>query len=378
MNFYVILGVPQEASTADIKRAYRRLARRYHPGVNPGDRAAEEMFRQIVEAYETLIDPGRRRQYDSAGLPGAGPQPEASSFVFAEFDFTAAKRGPQASTFTELFAEVLHPVPGQGLARPEIGADLHASLTVSFADSVHGVERQVLVTRQVVCGACGGRGEVAVAESACRHCRGAGEVRWARGHMVFSKSCAVCGGDGRQTRERCPICAGQGRTVRGEGVTVVVPPGITDGGRLRIVEMGHAGRHGGRAGDLYVTVNVQPHPWFRREGDDLVCSLPVAVHEAALGARIEAPSLEGLIKLRVPPDTQAGTRLHATGRGLVRAAGGRGDLIFEVTLTLPTELDERSRELLREFAQRNRDDVRRRWFGPMDASATPAKPGAGA
>ena len=135
--------------------------------------------------------------------------------------------------------------------------------------------------------------------------------------------------------------------------------------------MGHAGRHGGRAGDLYVTVNVQPHPWFRREGDDLVCSLPVAVHEAALGARIEAPSLEGPVKLRVPPGTQAGTRFHATGRGLVTAAGGRGDLIFEVTLSLPTELDERSRELMREFAQRNRDDVRRRWFGPMDASATP-------
>ena len=151
----------------------------------------------------------------------------------------------------------------------------------------------------------------------------------------------------------------------------MIPPGISDGGRLRIVEMGHAGRNGGHPGDLYVTVSVRPHPWIRREGDDLVCSLPVAVHEAALGARIEVPSLEGPIKLRVPPGTQAGTRLHAAGRGLVTASGGRGDLIFEVTLTLPTELDERSRELLREFAERNRDDVRRGLFGSMDASATP-------
>jgi molecular chaperone DnaJ len=189
--------------------------------------------------------------------------------------------------------------------------------------------------------------------------------------MVFSKPCTVCGGEGRQTRERCPICLGEGRTVRSEGISVVVPPGITDGARLRLVEMGHAGRHGGRAGDLYVTVSVQPHPWFRREGDDLVCSLPVAVHEAALGARIEVPSLEGPFKLRIPPGTQSGARLHAAGRGLVTATGGRGDLIFEVTLTLPTELDERSRELLREFGERNRDDVRRGRFGPMDAAAQP-------
>ena len=369
MNFYVILGVPQEASTADIKRAYRRLARRYHPGVNPGDRAAEEMFQRIVEAYETLVDPGRRRQYDTAGSPH-GPQVAPSSFVFAEFDFSAAKQGPQASTFTELFADVLHPLPGTG-ARPEVGADLHATLTVSFADSVHGVERQVLVTRQVLCGACSGRGEVAIAESQCRQCQGVGQVRWARGHMVFSKPCSACGGEGKQTRQRCPVCAGQGRGVRGEAVAVNVPPGITNGGRLRIVEMGHAGRHGGRSGDLYVTVQVQPHPWFRREGDDLVSALQVAVHEAALGARIEVPSLEGPVKLRVPPGTQAGTRLHVRGGGLVTATGERGDLIFEVTLVLPARLDERSLELMREFAERNRDDVRSSQFGKLGASSTP-------
>jgi molecular chaperone DnaJ len=374
MNFYLILGVPAEASTADIKRAYRRLARRYHPGVNPGDRAAEEMFQRVVEAYETLVDPGRRRQYDSAGSAGIGPRAETSSFMFAEFDFSAARRGAQASTFTELFAEVLHPVPGSGPARAELGADLHAALTVSFAESVHGVERQVLVTRQVVCGGCAGRGEVAVPEAPCRPCQGTGQVRWARGHMVFSKPCAACAGEGRQTRERCPICSGQGRTVRGEAVGVVVAPGITDGAHLRVMEMGHAGRHGGRTGDLYVTVHVQPHPWFRREGDDLVCTLPVAVHEAALGARIDVPSLEGPIKLRVPAGTQAGARLRASGRGLVTAVGAaeaRGDLVFEVTLTLPAALDERSRELMREFAERNRDDVRRARFGTLDASATP-------
>ncbi len=138
--------------------------------------------------------------------------------MFAEFDFSAAKRGPQASTFTELFAEVLHPMPGSAAARAEVGADLHTALTVSFADAVHGVERQVLVTRQVVCGACGGAGQMAIAEAPCRPCQGTGHVRWARGHMVFSKPCGTCGGDGRQTRERCAVCGGQGRGVSGEAV----------------------------------------------------------------------------------------------------------------------------------------------------------------
>jgi molecular chaperone DnaJ len=366
MNFYVILGVPPEASTADIKRAYRRLARRYHPGINPGDRAAEEMFQRIVEAYETLVDPGRREQYDHAGAH-AVRRAEPESFVFAEFDFSAAKRGPQASTFTELFADVLHPVPDTAAGRPEVGSDLHASLTVSFADAVHGAERQVLVTRQVLCGACGGQGLMAIAEASCRHCQGSGQVRWARGHMVFAKPCAACGGEGRQRRERCAVCAGQGRGVRGEAVAVVVPPGITDGGRLRVMEKGHAGRYGGRSGDLYVTVHVQPHPWFRREGDDLVCDLPVAVHEAALGARVMVPSLEGPVKLRIPPGTQGGQRLRITGAGLVTAAGGRGDLLFVVTLVLPPRLDERSIELLREFAQINADDVRSGRFGTLNA-----------
>jgi molecular chaperone DnaJ len=366
MDFYVILGVPPDASAAEIKRAYRRLARRYHPGVNPGDRAAEEMFQRIAQAYETLVDPGRRQEYDSAGTHGDA-RAAAASFVFAEFDFSAAKRGPQASTFTELFAEVLHPVSGGGVGRPEVGADLHATLTVSFADAVHGVERQVMVTRQVVCDACAGAGQIAIAQAQCRQCQGAGHVRWARGHMVFSKPCGACGGEGRQTRARCAVCAGQGRGVRGEAVAVVVPPGMTDGGRLRVVQMGHVGRHGGSPGDLYVTVHVQPHQWFRREGDDLVCVLPVAVHEAALGARVDVPSLEGPVKLRIPAGTRAGQRLRVSGGGLVTAIGGRGDLLFEVTLVLPPRLDERSLELLREFAQIHADDVRSGLFGKLDA-----------
>ena len=209
MDFYSILGVPQEASTDDIKRAYRRLARRYHPGVNPGDRAAEEMFERIVEAYETLVDPGRRRQYDMAG-PGGSPAVESASFMFAEFDFSAAKRGAQASTFSELFAEVLHPMPGAGANRPEVGVDLHAAVTISFADSVLGVERQVLVTRQVLCGACGGAGQVAIPEMTCRECQGAGTDSLGAGaHAVLE---AV-----RVVRRRRPTDSRPLRGLRGTG-----------------------------------------------------------------------------------------------------------------------------------------------------------------
>ena len=358
MDFYVLLGVPQGASTADIKRAYRRLARRYHPGINPGDRSAEEMFQRVSEAYETLIDPNRRQQYDSAGAVRTSA-PEGQSFIFREFDFSVARQGAQASTFTELFADVLHPVPGAAAGRPEAGSDLHVALTVPFEEAVRGVERQVVVTRQVPCGGCSGAGQVPAAEGTCPTCRGSGHVRWARGHMVFSKACGACGGAGRQAWRRCVVCTGHGRLVRSEAMSVSVPPGIVDGSRLRLSGWGHAGSGGGPPGDLYVTVHVQPHEIFQRLGDDLLCELPVAVHEAALGARIDVPSLDGMAKLRIPPGTQAGQRLRLAGQGLPSASGGRGDLLFDVRLVLPEALDERSKELMREFGERNGGDVRR-------------------
>ncbi len=358
MDFYVILGVTQDASTADIKRAYRRLARRYHPGVNPGDRAAEAMFERVSEAYETLVDPGRRRQYDAAGAPRGVPL-ESTTFVFSEFDFSRARQGAQASTFSELFADVLHPMPAASQRTADVGADIHTSLTVSFAEAMRGVERQIVVTRQVHCGACGGGGQIAATEGRCATCQGTGETRWARGHMVFAKPCAECAGSGRQRWQRCPVCSGQGRAVRAEAIGVPVPPGIPDGGQVRLPEHGHAGSQMGRAGDLYVTVYVQPDPVFTRDGNDLVCELRVAVHEAVLGARIEVPALDGAVKVRIPPGAQTGQRVRIAGRGVLTPAGVRGDLVCVVTLVLPETLDERSRELMREFGERNQQPVRR-------------------
>lgn len=361
MDHYAVLGLEPEASQADIKRAYRRLARRYHPGINPGDRAAEAMFRRISEAYQTLTDPARREQYDTRQGGGSPQAAQARAFEFAGFDFSAAAHGSEAATFSELFAEVLHPVPPAGRGRPEAGADLHASLVVPFVEAFRGVRRQVVVTRQDVCPACRGAGHVAIREGRCAPCGGSGALRWARGHMVFAKPCGACGGSGRTREQRCGACATQGRIVRTDAVPVIVPPGALDGTRLRLAGAGHAGGYGGVTGDLYVTVHVTPHPMFRRDGHDLVLDVPVALHEAVLGARIVVPSLDGEVRLSVPPGTQPGQRLRVRGRGVPTPAGQRGDLVAEIRLVLPQVLDERSKELMREFGRLHGEDVRREW-----------------
>ena len=357
MDFYVILGLGPGASAADIKRAYRRLSRKYHPGVNPGDRQAEAVFERVTQAYETLSDPARRREYDAAGRT-ANPTAPSSAFEFAGFDFSFAARGTEAATFSELFAEVLHP-PAQHEGKAEPGADLHASVTVTFEEALRGVNRQIVVTRQVPCSACGGAGRVGTPEGRCPHCQATGKVRWARGHMVFSKSCAACGGTGRQRFQRCDVCGAHGRLVRSEPIPVRVPAGVQNGARLRVAERGNTGRRGGRSGDLFVDVHVQPHALLRREGDHLFLTVPVAVHEAVLGARIDVPTLEGAVKLTIPPGTQAGQQFRVSGRGAPTASGSRGDLIVEVRLVLPAVADDRSKELMREFGRLNADDVRR-------------------
>ena len=358
MDFYSVLGLSTDASLTDIKRAYRRLARRYHPGINPGDRAAEEMFRRVSEAYETLVDPRRREQYDAVGRPAAVAGGSSVTLEFTEFDFSVAARGPQAATFAELFADVLHPTPARG-QESERGADLHATVTIDFLDSIRGVERQIVVTRQVLCGVCAGTAHVAVSEGRCPECRGTGAVRWARGHMVFSKTCAACDGSGRTRVQRCGVCGGHGRTVRSEPLTVSILPGTIDGTRLRLAERGHAGQNGGKPGDVYVTVQVLPHPFLRREGEDLVCVVPLGVHEAVLGARIDVPTLDGPAGFWIPPGTQAGQRFRLAGRGARSPLGAPGDLVIEVKLVLPTRVDDRSREILREFGQRNYDELRK-------------------
>jgi len=354
MDLYVVLGLKHGATESDIKRAYRRLARRFHPDINPGDHTAEARFRQILEAYETLIDPERRSRYDSGAVDRASPRRTSG---FEGFDFSS--RGvDHSATFGDLFAEVLSE-RGTGRAAPERGADLHQKVQLSFEQAFSGVQRAFTVTRREGCRTCAGTGVVRVAAGLCPLCQGSGAIRSVRGHMVFSRSCQACAGSGQQRPRACETCAGTGHHTRTETVNVRIPPGIAEGDRVRVPAMGNAGLRGGPAGDLFVTVHVAPHPVYRREGDDLHMVVPIAVHEAALGARVEIPTPEGDARLRVPPGTQSGQRFRLRERGVVSTRDGRrGDLVVEVRLMLPKLLDERSKELLREFGRINGENVR--------------------
>ena len=355
MDLYVVLGLQYGASESDIKRAYRRLARRFHPDINPGDRMAEARFRQILEAYETLMDPDRRSRYDSGGT--TDPRERRAS-GFEGFDFSA--RGVDYSaSFGDLFAEVLSERGTSRTPGPERGADLHHTIQLSFEDAFAGVQRPVAVTRRETCRTCAGTGLTRVSAGPCPLCQGSGAVRSVRGHMVFSRSCQGCAGTGQQRPRPCEPCSGIGQETRSETVQVRMPAGVADGDRVRVTGKGNAGIRGGLPGDLFMTVHVAPHDVFKREGDDLHVVLPVAIHEAALGARIDIPTPDGTARLRVPPGTQSGQRFRLRERGATSIRDGRrGDLGIEVRLMMPRLLDERSKELLREFGRINGENVR--------------------
>jgi len=363
MDLYELIGVPRDAGIEEIKRAYRRLARRYHPDVNPGDRAAAVRFRVVADAYEILADAERRRQYDEYGLTAA-VLGGTTTFGFEGFDFSVeSASGSSASTFGDLFADVIHDTVGRAAEAGVDGADLHASISLGFEEAVRGAEAGVTLVRREACGGCNGAGVVPVAESTCPACRGAGTIRSQRGHMVFAKPCERCGGTGRQRHAGCTACAGAGVVTRSQTVPLAIPAGVADGDRLRVAGLGHAGARGGRPGDLYVTVHVGTHPLFRREGDDLHVTVPIGVHEAGLGARFEIPTFDGPVRLRVPPGTQTGQRIRLHERGVPsRRDGRRGDLVVEFRIVLPAVLDERSKALLREFGAINMDDVRASWW----------------
>jgi molecular chaperone DnaJ len=358
MDLYELLGLPRGATLVEIKRSYRRLARRYHPDINPGDNTAEARFKEITRAYETLSDPERRTRYDAAGVVS---ESTTITFGFEGFDFSSGGGISGATTFGDLFQEVFtqRPEPRQGTG-PARGADLHATVSLKFDEAMHGAQRQLRLTRRETCHSCHGMGFLKVAESRCRSCQGAGAIKTRRGSMVFSKTCEVCRGSGIQTEIPCHTCGGTGTENRGETITVRIPPGVADGARIRVPEKGNGGLRGGKGGDLYIVVQVEPHEMFRREGDDFHIVVPIAVHEAALGAKIDVPAPDGQAKLRVPPGTQTGQRFRVRGRGAPSPRDGeRGDLIAEVKIMLPKLLDERSKELLREFGRINGEDIRR-------------------
>ena len=356
MDFYVVLGVQREASEGDIKRAYRRLARRWHPDINPGDREAAVRFRQVLDAYETLIDPDRRRRYDSGHGSGT-PADEAASFGFTGFDFSTQVHAERTTTFGELFEEVFVRRVDPRVA-PEAGSDIHAQTSVTFEEAWHGVDRLVTLTRHTP--ALAARAAASTALPRRGACRVKARARSAR--------CAGTWCSPRTARGApAPACCGRNaaRAARGRAwrraprsSPCACRPASPDGARVRVAGKGHAGVRGGAPGDLYLDVHVEEHPTFRRDGDDVHMILPIAVHEAGLGTKIDVATPDGAVRVRVPPGTQSGQRFRLRERGVPTRNGGKGDLVVEVRLALPKVLDERSKELLREFGRINGESVR--------------------
>ncbi len=356
-DYYKVLGVKKSASADEVKKAYRRLARKHHPDINPGDKASEEKFKQIQEAYAVLSDPEKRKAYDRFGdarFAGQGGFQDFGGFRgFENFDPSGGGFG---SSFSDIFSDLFTGRRSQGAStRPTKGAALEYHISIPFMDAVKGTRTKINFNRQGSCARCGGSGSTSGSGVVdCADCGGRGQVRQRHGMMSFNTSCPKCGGSGKLRRGDCSNCGGDGKVQTVETLTVKIPAGVNTGSRVRVPGKGNAGDSGGPPGDLFLVVKVQPDSLFERQGQDILCRIPVTVTEAALGARIEVPTVDGKAWLSIPEGTQSGQKFRLRGRGAPSLKKGpRGDQIVEVRVVLPAIGDERSRHLLREFAQLN-------------------------
>ncbi len=349
-DYYQILGVPRGASLSEVKKAYRKLARKYHPDLNPGDKTAEARFKEIQEAYSVLSDPKKRAQYDQFGFVGNVPPGADQARDFSGFEgFDFSDYG--SATFRDFFESFF----GGRATRPsfeaERGEDLHYTMKLGFEDAINGVQTKIRLTRLIPCSVCGGRGYVSSsAPNRCPTCGGRGRTTIQRGFMRFASECPTCGGQGRVPGDACSACHGDGRVQAGETINVRIPAGVDTGSKVRIAGKGNAGRQGGPAGDLYISIEVSPHSLFQREGSNIYLKVPITISEATLGAKIEVPTLSGKTMIRIPPGTKSGQKFRIKGLGVPTAGGkGCGDQFVEVTIVPPPFNDQRVRELMREL-----------------------------
>ncbi|MHB8410384.1 MAG: molecular chaperone DnaJ [Candidatus Acidiferrales bacterium] len=369
-DYYELLGVGRKAPLKEIRQAYRKLARKYHPDLNPGDKSSEEKFKQIQEAYETLSDAKKRQMYDQFGFNtpnyggapgGAAGAPEDVHFDFGGFDFG----GAGGTSFRDLFSQVFRGANAAHAAnQAEPGSDLEYQIDISFAEAMHGAVKKITITRLDVCATCRGTGATpGTGQQVCPACSGSGQVTQVSGGMRFQIACSRCGGSGR-LRTVCRTCGGEGRVRRSDTIDFRIPPGAQTGSRFRVPGRGNAGTLGAPAGDLYVITRVEAHPFFERRGDDLYTVVPVTVTEAALGAKIEVPTIDGRAQVRIPPGTNSGKvlRLREKGAPSVRRTGRRGDQLVEVRIVAPRPEDERVRQLLRDLAKHDQEDLRKEIF----------------
>lgn len=370
-EYYETLGVPRKATADEIRKAYRKLARKYHPDLNPGDKSAEDRFKKVQEAYDILSDSKKRGMYDQYGFYSesgfAGPPPGASNprpgMDFDGFDFSdqsAGGRRTDTGGFRDIFSQFFggRGGPHQAQPEPEKGGDLEYVMDIDFWQAIRGTRAKLNINRYEVCATCHGSGSSGGGEVTCPQCHGSGNVNQMAGAMKFSLTCPRCGGSGR-LRNSCPSCGGEGRVTRTESVEVRIPAGVRSSSRLRVPGKGNAGTMGAPSGDLYITTRVEEHPLFHRVGDNIEIQVPVTVSEAALGAKIEVPTVDGRTLLKIPQGTVNGQKFRLREKGVLNSrTSERGDQIVEVSLVAPDPRDERTRELLRELARLNPEDPR--------------------
>src|SRR5215469_39897 len=392
-DYYGVLGVKKTATAEEIRKAFRKLARKYHPDVNPGDKKAEEKFKEISEANDVLSDEKKRKIYDQLGFYSDNIDPAAAEaaarggyggfpggaggrggaqevpFDFGGFDFSdfQAGAGQQQSgggfgCFKDIFSEMFSGACRKASRGPQPGTDLEYQIAVDFWTAVRGGVTKLEIQRQEVCPTC--RGKTTTGGSVeCPECHGSGQVTQMGGRMKFNIQCPRCGGSGK-VQNTCPTCHGDGVLTKREPLEFRIKPGTRDGQRIRLAGKGNAGVNGGPAGDLYLIIKAGTHPVFTRVSDDIHVTVPVAVSEAALGAKIEVPTIDGRAQLKIPPGTQSGQKLRMWEKGVTSASreGVRGDEIVEVKVVVPKVQDERSKEILRELAKLNPEDPRQELF----------------
>ena len=382
-DYYKALGVSRTASAEDIRKAYRRLARKHHPDVNPGDKAAEEKFKKISEANDILSDPKKREVYDKFGSysdnlrdaaargagtagPGGFDFDWGSVFTGGAGGAGGSTAGQQSSGGGPSFKDIFSDLFSGGGARAQQtrqqtlrGADIELPLSISFEDSINGLTTNINVRRSEACARCNGSGEAPGAgQINCGTCNGTGKISSGGGFLRFDQPCNDCHGTGRR-RQTCPVCSGKGIVPKFESVKVRIPAGVDTGSRVRVPGKGESGRMGAPAGDLFIVTKVDPHKIFTRKGDNIHCTIPVTLPEAALGAKIEVPTVSGKAQLRIPPGTQSGQVFRLKEKGAPSLRGStRGDQYVEVKIVLPKIIDEDSKELLRQFAKRNAENPR--------------------
>ena len=367
-DYYEILGVPKTATEKEIKAAYRKLARKHHPDVNPGDKKAEDQFKDISEAYEVLSDEEKRRKYDTFGsqfeFAGGGPggggfytQPGGGGVQF-DFDLGGGGGGGLGDLFGGLFG-------GGGGARvrrgPRQGEDLQFEIEVTLEEAFRGGERRLTLSAPDTCPTChGGGGEPGSKMETCPQCKGTGHGQSWGGFTVTTDVCDRCHGSGQVPSQPCHTCRGRGIVERNRAVTVTIPKGVDTGNKLRVAGQGNPGVNGGPAGDLFLLVKVKSHPLFERKGDDLTVELPVTFAEAALGAEVQVPTLDGKVTMKIPAGVQSGQQLRLSGQGMPRRAGERGNLFARMKVTVPKDLTEEERGLFEQLRELRSENPRER------------------